>query len=244
MAVLPDFLILELVRSGHLGIDPIDPELVQPATYDLRVGPDVLASPIGPDELGQQIKLTEQRPHYWIQTGQMVAVMSAERLELPLDVCGGGFGIRSEFARRGVIGFGGVQLDPGWRGHVTINLQNVGPEPVKITLGEPLITVTFQRLEQPASKGYEGKHQDQDEFPEEQSEYILSARTTSLAEIPTLRREVARLNVLVEALTDMLPDPDAGLELTEQVYERLNRSVAKPHDSLLTSEEMRKRLNL
>ena len=244
MSVLADFQIIELVRSGHLVIDPIDPELVQPATYDLRVGPAVLASPLGPDELGQQIELTEQNPSYSIQTGQMVAVISAERLEFPLDICGGAFGIRSKLARRGIIAFGGVQLDPGWRGHVTINLQNVGPEPVKLTLGEPLITVTFQRLEQPASKGYEGEHQDQNEFPAEQSEYILSARTTSLAEIPTLRREVARLNVLVEALTDMLPDPDAGLELKEEVYERLNRSLAKPRDSLLTLEEMRDRLKL
>ena len=244
MATLPDHQIIALVKSGHLVIDPFDEALVQPASYDLLLGPKVLASPLGPDELGATIILSDRSRSYRIQTGQMVAVISAERLEFPLDICSGGFGIRSEFARKGLIPFGGVQLDPGWQGHVTINLQNVGPEPVTLTVNTPLFTVEFHRLEEPASRGYEGRHQNQNDYPDDQYEFILNARTTSLAEIPSLRQQVARLNVLIEELEERLPDLDEGLELKPKIQEALLESLDKPKDSLLSPEDAWKPFNL
>lgn len=238
--------IRRLVRQGHLVIEPFDDRLVQPASYDLRLGGKILASPLGPDELGREFELNEQMPKYAIPFGQVVAVMSKERIALPLDICSNAFGIRSEFGRKGLHCFGGPHLDPGWRGHLIVSLQNVGPEPIILEFNQPFFTVTFDRLEEPVepSQGYEGSHQDQDDFPKEQKMHILSARTTSLAEIPTLRENLARLTVLVEELTDKMPDPDAGLELNEELVKRLYRSLDKAPESLLSPEEMRKRLKL
>ena len=244
MATLPDVQIKKLVESGHLVIRPFDPERVEPASYDLRLGTPVLASPLGPDELGNRVELTEDAPSYDIQTGQMVAVISKEWLEFPLDICSAGFGIRSAYAGKGIVAFGGEQLDPGWRGHVTVNLQNVGPEAVTITLGAPLFTVAFDRLEEPASRGYSGPNQDQKTFPDDQVEHILSARTTSLAEIPVFRVQIARLTAMVEAIFDRLPDPDEGLELRVEVEQALRQSLEKPRESFLTADEMRSRLDL
>ena len=238
--------IRNLVNEGRLIIDPFDEDLLQPASYDLRLGAKILASPLGPDELGQRIELDEQQPNYAIQTGQMVAVMSKERIVIPLDICSNSFGIRSEFVKKGLQCFGGPQLDPGWRGYLIVTLQNIGPEPMIIKLDQPFFTVTFDRLEEPVepSQGYDGSHQDQEDFPEDQIEYILSARTTSLAEIPTLRENVARLTVILEELSDKLPDPDAGLELNEEFLERLHRSLDDTPESLFSPEQMRKHLNL
>lgn len=244
MAILPDHHIKKLVKSGKLVINPFDEKLVHPASYDLCLGGKILASPLGPDELGATIELNEKKSSYWIQTGQMVGVISAEWMELPLDLCGGDFGIRSEYARRGIVAFGGVQLDPGWRGRLTLNLQNVGPEPVKITLNDPIFTVVFYRLEEPAEEGYSGNYQDQDDFPQEQYDYILSAHTTSLAEIPTLRQEMAKLNVLLEELEERLPDPDEGLELNPEFERSLHEACQKPHVSPITPDEAWERFNL
>ena len=237
MATLSDVQIIEMVKTGDLVINPFDESLVEPASYDLRLGSPVLASPLGPDEPGKRVELSPQEPDYSIQTGQMVAVLSLERLEFPLDVCSAGFGIRSGFAGQGINAFGGVQLDPGWRGHVTINLQNVGPEPVKITFGKPLFTVAFSRLETPASRAYDGDNQDQDTFPQRQIDFILSAHTTSLAEIPTLRQQVAHLTIVIEELEERLPDLDEGLELKSEIEERLMETLKTPREKLLSSEE-------
>lgn len=238
--------IRSLVKEGRLVIEPFDDRMVQPASYDLRLGPKILASPLGPDEPGREVELSEQTPTFAIQTGQMVAVMSKELIVIPLELCSNSFGIRSEFVRMGLHCFGGPHLDPGWRGHLIVSLQNIGPEPLTIELNQPFFTVTFDRLEEPveAGQGYEGSHQDQDDFSEEQKTYILTARTTSLAEIPTLRQQVARLNVLIEELEERLPDLDEGLELRPEVREALLESMNKSKDALLSSEEAWQQFNI
>lgn len=241
MGILSGAQIKRSVDEGHLIVEPFDDEMVQPASYDLRVGHKILASPLSPAILGATVELNDLSPSYDVQSGQMISVLSLEKLRLPLDLCGR-FGIRSSFARRGVNAFGGLQLDPGFRGRLVMNLLNVGPEAIRITLGDPLFTVEFQRLEEPAEEGYVGTYQDQDDFPPDQYAFILNARTTSLAEIPLLRQEVIRLNVLIEELHEHLPDPDAGWELRPEVEERLRRSLAAPSDRLLSIDEVREKL--
>ena len=236
MATLTGRLIKQYVESGELGICPFDETRIEPASYDARLGSKILASPLGPTELGEVIQLTEEDSTYEILTGQMVAVMSHERFEIPLDLVCGNFGIRSHFARRGIIPFGGTQLDPGWRGNLILNLQNVGPEPVAISLGEPLFTIQFDRLEEPAEQ-YSGPHQDQHDFPSDQVDFILSARTTSLAEIPTMRSSIERLQVMLEDIHEHLFDPDRELEVAPAVRDRLLRSLESSPEELLTSEQ-------
>jgi len=243
MGVLSGTQIARLVESGELVIDPFEERLVQPATYDLRIGPKILAGPLSAEITGVLIDLNDKIPSYNVQSGQMIGAISAEKLRLPLNICGR-FGIRSSLARRGLNAFGGVQLDPGFEGRLIMNLLNVGPEPVTLTLGEPIFSVEFQRLEESASTGYSGPYQYQDDFPDEQYQFILTARTTSLAEIPTLRQEVARLNVLIEELEERLPDPDEGLEIRPEIEERLRRSLAAPERSLVSVDDMRRKLGL
>ena len=241
MGVLSGRQIKEFVGQRKLQVEPFNPEQVQPASLDLRIGNKVLASPVGPEKLGKVGILSKDKPNFAIASGQMVGVMSHERLELPLDLCGR-FGIRSSLARLGLNAFGGIQLDPGFRGRLIMNLLNVGPEPIVITLNDVLFTVAFERLDEPAEAPYSGPYQDQDDFPEDQYNYIMSAHTTSLAEIPTLRMEIARLSNVIEELEESLPDPDDELELRPNVKKRLEKSLKLPRSSLISIEEMRNKL--
>lgn len=241
MGMLSGLQIQGLVESGALGLSPFDEELVQPASYDLRLGSKILASPLSQDILGAEIELSDKIHSYNVQPGQMVAAISAERLELPLHISGRA-GIRSEYARKGMNAFGGPQIDPGFHGRIILSLLNVGPEPIPLTLGAPFFTIEFQKLDEPAATGYTGSYQDLDKFPADQYDFILSARTTSLAEIPTLRQEVRRLSVAIEELGEKWPDPDEGLELKPEVEQRLRESLNKPQASLLTTDDIRRSL--
>ncbi len=62
-----------------------------------------------------------------------------------------------------------------------------------------------------------------------------------LAEIPVLRKEVARLNVLLQELIEETLDPDEGLVLKPAFEERLRRSLQQPHDTDISSEEVLRR---
>ena len=242
MAVLTGRLITRAVESGDLGIDPFDASLVKGASYDLRLYSRILASPLSPNTHGEIVTLTETQPIFSVQSGQMVGVLSAEMLTLPLTISGR-FGIRSDFARPGVLAFGGLQLDPGWKGRLYLGLLNVGPESIPLARSEPLFSVEFSGLEEPTTP-YEGRYQDQEDFPEDQIKHILSARTTSFAEIPIFRLQINRLSAMVEAILDRLPDPDEGLELRVEVERALRQSLEKPSESLLTADEMRGKLGL
>jgi hypothetical protein len=118
----------------------------------------------------------------------------------------------------------------------------VGPEPITITLHEPLFSVEFSRLEEPAEE-YSGEYQDQDDFPADQYNYILSARTTSLAEIPQLRKEMVRVSALIEELIEGMPDPDENLELKPEIKERLLKSSKLPRSYLIPSFDIDKKPN-
>ena len=243
MSVLSGRQIIRLVETEELRIDPFNAEQVQPASYDLRLGSKILASPISPEKLGRIVILNKEQLKYDIQSGQMVGVLSVEWLEFSLGLCGR-FGIRSSFARLGINAFGGLQLDPGFRGRLTMNLLNVGPEPITVNLNVPRFTVEFQRLDEVAEAPYSGPYQDQDDFPEDQYNFIMSAHTTSLAEIPTLRMEVARLSNVIEELEESLPDPDEGLELRPEIKDRLKKSTRLPRSSLVSADEIRRKLRL
>ncbi len=238
MGMLSGSQIHRLVESEELVISPFDEELVQPASYDLRLGPKVLASPLSPDILGAVIELNDRSPSYKVQSGQMVAAISEEYVEIPLSHCGR-VGMRSEFARRGMDDFGGPQIDPGYKGKLMLSLLNVGPEPITLTRGVPFFTVEFQSLDEPATSGYDGNYQALEDFPPDQYDFILSARTTSLAEIPTLRQEVRRLHLAIEELEEKLPDPDEDLELRPEVAEKLRRTMET--GKLLSLDEVRRK---
>ena len=241
MGVLTGRQIKELVNTGHLTIEPFDETLVMPATYDLRLHYKVLASPIGETQLGHVIDLREKPDGCEVLPGQMIGILSYEKIGLPLNMSGR-FGIRSSLARKGMNAFGGVQLDPGFRGRLIMNLINVGPEPIKIQFKEPVFSVEFSKLEEMAETAYSGPYQDQDDFPPDQYEYILSARTTSLAEIPSLRLGLGRLTGLLEELEDRLPDPDFGMRLRPEIEKRLILSSKRQREELLTSSELKDKI--
>jgi dCTP deaminase len=176
MSILTGRQIRDLAFSGQFLIDPFDDSLVEPATYDLRLFHKVLASPVGETQLGKVIDLREYPNGFKVLSGQMIAVLSLERINLPLNIVGR-FGIRSSLARKGMNAFGGVQLDPGFRGRLMMNLVNVGPGPIPINNEDPLFSVEFSRLEENVEQGYSGPFQDQDDFPADQYNYILSAGT-------------------------------------------------------------------
>lgn len=241
MGILSDRQIKQAIESEKLLIEPFDVSQLNPASYDLKLYNKILASPISPEKLGRVIILNEDKKSYDILSGQMIGVLSMEIIKLPLGLCGR-FGIRSSFARLGINAFGGLQLDPGFYGRLTMNLLNVGPEPITVSMNDILFSIEFEQLGEPAGKPYSGPYQNQFDFPEDQYNYILSAHTTSLAEIPTLRTEIVRLSNLIEELEDSLPDPDANLAMRPEVIKKIKESSGLPKSALISLEDMRRKI--
>ena len=162
-SVLSDGTILRLVEEGRLRIEPWDPALVQPASVDLRLGDSFrvfhnhkaeaidLRNP--PTNLTEEVKIEEGEP-FVIHPGEFCLGRTLEWVELPDDVVARVEG-KSSLGRLGLIvhataGF----VDPGWKGTLTLELNNLTRVPIKLYPGLPIAQLSFMALDQPAERPY------------------------------------------------------------------------------------------
>ena len=161
--VLSDRTIARLIDEGRIGIDPYDPELLQPSSVDVRVDRffrvfhnarypyiDVKEPQEGLTEL---VEIDEDRP-FILHPGEFVLGSTLERIQLPDDLVARLEG-KSSLGRLGLLihstaGF----IDPGWDGHVTLELSNVANLPITIYHGMKIGQLSFVQLSEPASAPY------------------------------------------------------------------------------------------
>ena len=121
-------------EEGGIVLEPYATESQQPASYDLRASELVV-----------------------IKRHVMTLLASKEWIELPLDIAAT-LRCRSSFARRGIFISGGF-VDPGFRGHLTLCLANLGAEDLTVQEGERIIQMIFHEVDD-AGEGYSGRYQD------------------------------------------------------------------------------------
>ena len=70
---------------------------------------------------------------------------------------------KSTWARKFLDASRTTNIEPGWRGHLTIELRYDGEEPLTVLAGSGVAQVIFHEIAEPAQ--YEGKYQDQANEP-------------------------------------------------------------------------------
>ena len=134
MTVLSDAELLRYLEDGEVRIEPFEHSCLNPAGYDLRCHKKAVLKP---------------------KKYQLVATL--ETVELGFKVTAF-LHIRSSLAREGVIGSFAV-VDPGFRGQLTLNLNNVSEKEVTLREGERIVQIVFHNLGSAAQKGYNGLYQ-------------------------------------------------------------------------------------
>ena len=162
-SVLSDGTIRRLVDAGRIRIEPWDPDMVQPASVDLRLGRSFRvfhnhrASAIDlrdpPTNLTEHVEVREDES-FVIHPGEFVLGRTEEWVELPDDVVARIEG-KSSLGRLGLIvhataGF----VDPGWRGTLTLEITNLTRVPIKLWPGLPIAQLSFMGLDAPAERPY------------------------------------------------------------------------------------------
>jgi len=162
-AVLSDGTIRQLVEAGRIRIEPWDAELVQPASVDVRLGDSFRvfhnhrASAIDlrrpPENLTEEVVIPPDES-FVIHPGEFCLGRTLEWVELPDDIVARIEG-KSSLGRLGLIvhataGF----CDPGWRGTLTLELNNLTRVPIKLYPGLPIAQLSFMALDRPAERPY------------------------------------------------------------------------------------------
>ncbi len=162
--LLSDHDIAAEIHAGAIGLDPYDPAMVQPASVDVRLDkyfrifqnhryPNIdpaieqseltkLVVPEGPDE------------PFILHPGEFVLASTYEVVTLPTHLAARLEG-KSSLGRLGLLthstaGF----VDPGFTGHVTLELSNVATLPIKLWPGMKIGQLCFFRLSSPSEAPY------------------------------------------------------------------------------------------
>ena len=161
--LLSDRDILTEVSEGGIHLDPWDPQMVQPSSVDVRLDkffrvfenhryPSIDPS-VEQAELTRMIEVSDEEP-FVLHPGEFVLGSTYEQVTLGSSVAARLEG-KSSLGRLGLLthstaGF----IDPGFSGHVTLELSNMATLPVKLWPGMKIGQLCFFRLSSPAEHPY------------------------------------------------------------------------------------------
>ncbi|WP_200330667.1 dCTP deaminase [Leucobacter sp. L43] len=151
------------LESGRIGLSPSEPSMVQPSSVDVRLDryfrlfDNHKYAVIDPSEEQPELtRLIEVDPEegFILHPGEFVLGSTYEQVSLPDDVAARLEG-KSSLGRLGLLthstaGF----IDPGFEGHVTLELSNVATLPIRLWPGMKIGQLCFFKLTSPAERPY------------------------------------------------------------------------------------------
>ena len=151
------------IAANRVGVEPFDEAMIQPSSVDVRldkffrVFENHKYSVIDPSteqaELTREV-ISEGDEPFILHPGEFVLASTYEVITLPDDIAGRLEG-KSSLGRLGLLthstaGF----IDPGFSGHITLELSNVANLPVKLYPGMKIGQLCLIKLSSPAEHPY------------------------------------------------------------------------------------------
>jgi dCTP deaminase len=151
------------IAAGRVAVEPFAESMVQPSSVDVRLDRffrvfenhkySVIDPSIEQSELTREV-VVEPNEHFILHPGEFVLASTYEIITLPDDIAGRLEG-KSSLGRLGLLthstaGF----IDPGFSGHITLELSNVANLPVKLFPGMKIGQLCLIKLSSPAEHPY------------------------------------------------------------------------------------------
>lgn len=161
----------ELVSKGNI-IQDADISCAEGIKYDFRLGSKLLKSYFGdPVDIEKDLSTVEERNKAVVEPGEVVFVLSKERLSLPKDIYIQ-LSPKRSLSQDGIELLGGLTVDPKYEGYLVFGLKNVAGKPYKLKVGTKIVGANFFRL----SEGEEIEESDVpssiEDFPQRLQELI------------------------------------------------------------------------
>jgi dCTP deaminase len=161
--LLSDRDILAQIKAGRVACEPFHEAMIQPSSLDVRLDKyfrvfenhkySVIDPSIEQSELTREV-IAEGDEAFILHPGEFVLASTYEVITLPDDIAGRLEG-KSSLGRLGLLthstaGF----IDPGFSGHITLELSNVANLPVKLFPGMKIGQLCLIKLSSPAEHPY------------------------------------------------------------------------------------------
>lgn len=169
MSILTRDVILELIRSGTIEIDPFCADLVGPASIDLRLDNSFrvfrnarktynVLEDSGLEEITERVYVPDGE-YLMLMPGRSCLGITVERIKLPTNICGWLQG-RSRFARLGLVIHATASfVHPGIDNKQVLEITNTGQIPLNLCPRVALCQIILQECVGSAS--YSGAYSKQ-----------------------------------------------------------------------------------
>jgi dCTP deaminase len=151
------------INAGRVKVEPFDGAMIQPSSVDVRLDRffrvfenhkySVIDPSIEQSDLTREVEVAANED-FILHPGEFVLASTYEVITLPDDIAGRLEG-KSSLGRLGLLthstaGF----IDPGFSGHITLELSNVANLPVKLFPGMKIGQLCLIKLSSPAENPY------------------------------------------------------------------------------------------
>ncbi|MBU0530091.1 MAG: dCTP deaminase [Candidatus Aenigmatarchaeota archaeon] len=163
--ILPDHEIRKYLEEGKIVIEPLENKdvQIQPAGVDLRLGNEfrIFKSSTVPfidtkkkgEDYTELIRVEDDKP-FIIHPGEFVLGVVKEYIKVSDDLVGSVDG-RSSMGRVGVsIHTTSSSINPGWEGHLVLEITNMGRMPVALYPGMRIAKLALHKLSSPSENPY------------------------------------------------------------------------------------------
>lgn len=161
--VLSDRTIKEEIARGRIVIEPLDESCIQAASVDIHLDKQfrVFRNSRRPfidvrqemEDLTELVVIKDESP-FILHPGEFVLGSTLESVTLPDDIVARLEG-KSSLGRLGLLIHSTAgYVDPGWRGHLTLELSNVANLPITLYYGMKIGQISFLMLTSPAERPY------------------------------------------------------------------------------------------
>jgi len=161
--VLSDHDIREVLEAGALVVEPLGEDALQPASLDIRLDREFrvfrnhresFIDPRMPVEDLTEVERVEDDEAFVLHPGEFVLGSTLERVAVPSNLVARVEG-KSSLGRLGLLVHATAgYVDPGWDGHLTMELSNVANLPIKLYYGMKIGQLSFLELKTPADRPY------------------------------------------------------------------------------------------
>ena len=161
--ILSDVSLRKAIAEGRIGIDPYDEAYVQPSSIDVRLDSTfrvfrnhtagVIDVKLDMRDLTELVEIPTDGV-FMLHPGEFVLGSTLERVTAPDDLVARIEG-KSSLGRLGLLihstaGF----VDPGFDGHITLELANVASLPITLYPGMKIGQISFMTMTTPAEQPY------------------------------------------------------------------------------------------
>lgn len=238
-------------RNKRIFISPLlSSKQIQPASIDVRLGPDFLVLKTGkmthldplksPTVVNKELqsyidryKILNRNECFILHPGEFVLGCTLEYIKLPIDIAGRLEG-RSSWGRLGVFihitaGF----IDPGYHGNITFELKNVGKIPIPLYPGTRMGQLAFFNLNN--NYAYSGRYQES--FGIQASKYFEDEEFEVIRRPFTSKYYMEKILEIFDSVEN-----NEGLQLND--FQNLNSEVAEAiRDAYMYKKRMENDIN-